>query len=58
VRPGNSGGPVIDLDGNVLTTVFASTDTGPDQGLGVPNTVVGRALSGTLEPTDTGPCAA
>jgi hypothetical protein len=58
VRPGNSGGPVIDLDGNVLTTVFASTDTGPDQGLGVPNTVVARALSGTLEPTDTGPCAA
>lgn len=56
VRSGNSGGPLVDLDGHVLTTVFASTDTGPDQGLGVPNHVVERALSGSLEPTDTGAC--
>jgi S1-C subfamily serine protease len=58
VRSGNSGGPLVDLDGDVLTTVFASTDTGPDQGLGVPNRVVDRALGGSLQPTDTGPCAA
>jgi S1-C subfamily serine protease len=56
VRSGNSGGPLVDLDGRVLTTVFASTDTGPDQGLGVPNHVVERALAHKLEPTDTGAC--
>jgi S1-C subfamily serine protease len=59
VRSGNSGGPVVDLDGNVLTTVFASS-TGPGQanGLGVPNAIVANALGSKLEPTDTGPCAA
>ena len=59
VRSGNSGGPVVDLDGNVLTTVFASS-TGPGQanGLGVPNAIVAKALGSSLEPTDTGPCAA
>jgi uncharacterized membrane protein required for colicin V production len=59
VRSGNSGGPVVDLDGNVMTTVFASS-TGPGQanGLGVPNPIVAKALGGELEPTDTGPCAA
>ncbi len=25
VRPGNSGGPLVDVDGRVLTTVFAAT---------------------------------
>jgi S1-C subfamily serine protease len=59
VRPGNSGGPVVDLDGNVVTTVFAaSSGPGRANGLGVPNPVVARALGGRLEPTDTGPCAA
>ena len=57
VRSGNSGGPVVDLDGRVLTTVFAASNTGPDQGLGVPNSVLARALASKLGPTDTGPCA-
>jgi S1-C subfamily serine protease len=59
VRSGNSGGPVVDLGGDVLTTVFAaSTGPGRANGLRVPNGIVARALSGKLVPTDTGPCAA
>jgi S1-C subfamily serine protease/uncharacterized membrane protein required for colicin V production len=59
VRSGNSGGPVVDLDGNVITTVFAaSTGPGHANGLGVPNAIVAKALDGRLEPVDTGPCAA
>lgn len=59
VRSGNSGGPVIDADGEVLTTVFASSSArGPASGLGVPNPFVARALRGPLEGADTGPCAA
>jgi S1-C subfamily serine protease len=59
VRHGNSGGPVIDADGAVLTTVFASSvSEGPPSGLGVPNDVVADALSGSLDEASTGPCAA
>ncbi|HKH13383.1 MAG TPA: MarP family serine protease [Solirubrobacterales bacterium] len=59
VRSGNSGGPVVDGSGDVLTTVFAAAkDNGPPGGLGVPNEVVGSALSGPLRPSGTGPCAA
>ena len=45
VRPGNSGGPVVDGDGRVVTTVFAATTRGPRGGYGVPNAVVRRALA-------------
>ena len=59
VRSGNSGGPVVDADGDVAATVFAASTGGkPVSGLGVPNGVVAEALRGRLEPTDTGPCAA
>jgi len=59
VRSGNSGGPVVDRDGRVLTTVFgAEQRSGPPGGLGVPNDVVAEALRGDLQPTGTGPCAA
>jgi S1-C subfamily serine protease len=59
VRHGNSGGPVVDASGEVLTTVFAaSQDAERREGLGVPNAIVADALQSRLEPTDTGPCAA
>jgi S1-C subfamily serine protease len=59
VRSGNSGGPVLDGDGRVLTTVFASSiSSGPRGGLGVPNQVVAEALRGDLSGDSTGPCAA
>ena len=59
VRHGDSGGPVVDAAGDVLTTVFAASQGAEHpQGLGVPNDVVAKALHGRLAPTDTGPCAA
>jgi hypothetical protein len=59
VRSGNSGGPVVDGSGKVLTTVFASAKgNGPPGGLGVPNDVVSQALQAPLHPSGTGPCAA
>ena len=59
VRSGNSGGPVIDGDGDVLATVFASSiSSGPPSGLGVPNAIVSDALSGPLDGAGTGPCTA
>jgi S1-C subfamily serine protease len=58
VRHGNSGGPVVDGAGDVLTTVFAASQGfGQPEGLGVPNGIVESALRGRLTPTDTGPCA-
>jgi uncharacterized membrane protein required for colicin V production len=46
VRPGNSGGPLIDAEGNVLTTVFAGTvGGGPAGGYGVANATVVRILA-------------
>ncbi|HEX2084393.1 MAG TPA: MarP family serine protease [Solirubrobacteraceae bacterium] len=58
VRSGNSGGPVVDGRGRVLTTVFAATvGTRLRGGYGVPNSVVRDALAGARGTVDTGPCA-
>ena len=57
VRPGNSGGPVVDAQGDVVTTVFAATTDGSDSGFGVPDSIVRDALSRAGGRVDTGPCA-
>ena len=58
VRHGNSGGPMVDTRGRVLTTVFAATQGGgPSGGFGVPNAIVRRILADASGPVDTGPCA-
>ena len=56
VRSGNSGGPMVDARGRVVTTIFAATTTGPRGGYGVPNATVRRALDGATGPVSTGPC--
>ena len=57
VRSGNSGGPMVDGAGRVVTTIFAATTNGPRGGYGVPNAIVARALAGGGGPVSTGPCA-
>ena len=44
IRSGNSGGPVVDAQGRVITTVFAQR-VGTDGGYGVPNSAVRAALA-------------
>jgi S1-C subfamily serine protease len=64
VRPGNSGGPMVDSRGRVVATVFASiTSSGAGQSLGgfaVPNSLVDAALrlaGQRSTPVTTGQCA-
>ena len=58
VRPGNSGGPLVDRDGRVLTTVFASTTGGgPRGGYGVANATVAQILAGAGHMVGTGECS-
>ncbi len=59
VRPGNSGGPLVDRTGTVLTTVFASTTGGSTPGgYGVANATVAQVLSGAASMVGTGECSA
>jgi S1-C subfamily serine protease len=51
VRPGNSGGPMVDGAGQVLATVFAAITNSPPGhhgGFAVPNAVVARELAKAL----------
>jgi S1-C subfamily serine protease len=59
VRSGNSGGPVVDARGRVLTTVFAASTSGPPGGYGVSNAVVADALAAARGsgPVSSGACA-
>jgi S1-C subfamily serine protease len=62
VRHGNSGGPLVDGNGHVLTTVFAATvGEQVEGGYGIPNQVAGQALDRAREVPQgravvTGPC--
>jgi S1-C subfamily serine protease len=59
VRSGNSGGPMVDAEGRVVTTIFAATTSGPRGGFGVPNAVVRATLTKAEASSgvSTGPCA-
>ena len=58
VRSGNSGGPMVDGRGRVVTTIFAATvSDGGQNGFGVPASIVRDALGRAGGPVDTGPCA-
>jgi S1-C subfamily serine protease len=57
VRSGNSGGPMVDGSGRVVTTIFAASVTdGGRTGFGVPAPVVRDALGRARGTVDTGPC--
>jgi S1-C subfamily serine protease len=58
VRSGNSGGPMVDGGGRVVTTIFAATVGGRERsGFGVPDTIVRDALARARGPVGTGACA-
>ena len=56
VRSGNSGGPLVDGAGRVMSTVFAATTQGKPGGYAVPNDVVANALSDSTGEVSTGAC--
>lgn len=57
VRPGNSGGPVLNASGDVVTTIFAqSVGDKINVGYGVPNEIVEETLAEADGPVSTGPC--
>lgn len=60
VRPGNSGGPAVNTDGEVVSTIFASRADSDRSGYGVPSQIVGRLVEVARErtsPVSTGDCA-
>jgi uncharacterized membrane protein required for colicin V production len=60
VRPGNSGGPAVDADGRVVSTIFASRTDSDNSGYGVPSRIVQRHLTAAASrtaPVSTGDCA-
>lgn len=57
VRSGNSGGPMVDGEGDVVTTIFASSRSRESTGFGVPASITRSALRRADERVGTGPCA-
>ena len=60
VRPGNSGGPAVNANGQVVSTIFASRTDSYNSGYGVPSRIVRqhlRAAAGHSTPVSTGGCA-
>jgi S1-C subfamily serine protease len=62
VRPGNSGGPMVDRNGQVVATVFAAITGSPtgEGGFAVPNALVRQQLDasrGRVHSVPTGACA-
>jgi S1-C subfamily serine protease len=58
VRSGNSGGPMVDGQGEVVTTIFAASASEDRRtGFGVPATITREALARADERVSTGPCA-
>jgi S1-C subfamily serine protease len=52
VRPGDSGGPVVNGDGEVVATVFASRANSDNSGYGIPSQIVQRRLATAAERTE------
>jgi S1-C subfamily serine protease len=60
IRPGNSGGPAVDAQGRVVSTIFASRTDSQNSGYGVPSRIVQRhlrAAASRTAPVSTGGCA-
>jgi hypothetical protein len=58
VRSGNSGGPMVDGRGRVVTTIFAATvSSGANSGFGVPDSIARKALSRAGGQVGTGQCS-
>jgi S1-C subfamily serine protease len=60
VRPGNSGGPAVNEDGEVVATVFASRADSDDAGYGIPSSLVKQLVDLAQErrnPVSTKECA-
>jgi S1-C subfamily serine protease len=61
VRSGNSGGPAVNENGQVVSTIFASRADSGESGYGIPPSIVNQriqAAEARSEPVSTGPCAA